>query len=620
MESNKHNDELIKRKLADLNAEPRKLNFATVHANYEKAKQASSKKWGIYFIFSGLAIAVLVTTYVLLMPNVDSPVAQNEAPVSAQPINDANKITSVGTSTEDKFAERYNSDNIVNSGKETTEENKTNTIANNSSSSSETAMNSEKTNTKEENITTRNKETSKKENTTAITNKNTTAAKNNNVTGKKEQTTIASKVEKIKTSNDTNNDSKNEELASNTKSNDNVPITRSGNARSGVGQKKQGKKQTTNGTTIDDQLKKNALANNSDQDQSSNASGESDAADNNAGANSKGNDTADQNSESKDQNNNNTVVDTKSQNETAKTDSVSNKNETAAKVDTAHAEGHIPGVIGTGSVSPRNKHKWLVGAEVSYNSISYNAKENPNSPSQFSTGDPAFSTAYANAVGKGKHSLLTGALSFGYVYNEKIGVSAGLSYFNVKHKFTVGSSSTPQYSTAVDYYVWSYVQDNTVSPPTLTLKIVDTVYKQVPTGKNITAGTTVNGDSISTATFENNLRYVNIPLNISYNFKIGAKFSIEPQAGIIYAMPLRSQHLVASNAYTFEYNKQKTDLKKNLYFNTALKFGYNISNKMQVYVRGGYFFRNQSVYNAAQPITMSLKSIYTSFGMTFRIK
>ncbi len=632
MESNKHNDELIKRKLADLNAEPRKLNFATVHANYEKAKETSSNKWGIYAIVGAFAIAVLVTTYALLMPNSDTTVAQTNSIVTEQPTSDANTITSVGTSTEDKFIERSNSEIVANNNT-STEETSENNSTNNSSSSNESAINENNTivasnkadnniernvSTKKETSNTVKNESSIKENNT-VTNKITKKTETNISANNK--TKIASKVEKNKTNNDTSNDRKKEELASNTKSNDNVPITRSGSSR-GLGVEK---KKSSRGKK-DSQISKDLLANNSDNNQSANKGGENLKSENNNSnyettannSNKESNSNADKSSETSAQDNTTINTETKNVTETAKVDSVTNKNDVVAKVDTASADAHIPGVIGTGSVSPRNKHKWLVGAEVSYNSIAYNTKENPNSPAQFSTGDPAFSSAYANAVGKGKHSLITGAISLGYLYNEKIGVTAGLSYFNVKNTFSVGTTSTPVYTTALDYYVWSYVMDTTLN--TLTYQIVDTVYKQVPSGNAKTAGTTVNGDSVSTATFENNIRYVSIPLNLSYNFKLGAKFSIEPQAGIIYTMPLRSNHLVATDAYAFNYGKQKADLRKDLYFNTALKLGYNISNKMQVYVRGGYFFRNQSVYNADQPILMSLKSIYTSFGMTFRIK
>lgn len=635
MESNKHNDELIKRKLADLNAEPRKLDFATVHANYEKAKQTSSKKGGLYFIFGGIAIALLVSTYVLLRPSVDESLAQTNSIGIAQPINEANNITSVGTSTEDKFVERNNSENLVNTNaptKETTEK----TVTNNSSTTNESVANSENSNTKRETSTEVKKGTSTKNNTVV----------------KKNETKIASKVEKVKPANDANNDLKKEELASNAKSNDNVPITRSGNSR-GLEQNraktvKKGKNQETKpvtntqpltGSNVQYGTEGNDVPTNTAQNgikNTDNTSGENKTkaiANHETSKNNKGNtdqsSVAQQGSNDQDNNGNTTNADPQDKNEVSvsevrepdATTSATKNNDTEGRdisshPDTATVTDHIPSVIGTGSVSPRNKHKWLIGAEASFNSITYNAKENPNSPSQFSTGDPAFSTAYTNAVGKGKHNMLTGALTFGYLYNEQIGVSVGLSYFNVKNTFSVGSTSTPQYTTVLDYYVWGFVQDTS---STITYKIVDSVYKQVQTG-NTAVGTTVNGDSVSTASFENNIRYLNIPLNLSYNFKIGAKLSVEPQAGIVYAMPLKSQHLVATNAYQFEYNKQKTDLRKNLYFNAALKVGYNISNKMQVYVRGGYFFRNQSIYNADQPINMSLKSIYTSFGMTFRIK
>jgi hypothetical protein len=615
MESNKHNDELIKRKLADLNAEPRKLNFATVHANYEKARQTSSKKWGIYFIIGGLAFAVLVTTYVLLLPGADNTLAHTGSIGSNQTAGNPNTITSVGTSNEDKFTERSNSESNLNSaGNISTGEKQDNTISNNSSANDDVVTNSENTNTKEETVATSKKEISAKKNNAVVTSKKTKTNKTKIAATKKNETSIGSKIEKTRAFSDSKS-SKKDVVTSDSKNNTNASMARSGNSNSS-------KKKEEGGADDNSQINKNLLANNSDPDQSSKTGGENTGSRNDDNANNKTDRTADQNpKQNNDQNikagneqtNNNEQA--KNLNESAKTDSISNKNDLAVKIDTAHVDGNLP-VVGNGTVSPRNKHKFLLGGEVSYYNIAYNAKENPNAPSQFSTGDPAFSTAYANAVGNGKHSLFTGAISFGYVYNERFGISAGLSYFNVKNKFTVGSSSVPEYTAAIDYYVWSFVP----TADSLIYKITDTVYKQVPTGKHHSAGTTVNGDSVSTGNFQNTIRYVNIPLNLSYNIKIGAKFSVEPQAGVIYAMPLKSKHLVATDVYKFEYSKQKTDLRKTLYFNTALKVGYNISNKMQLYVRGGYFFRNQSVYHANQPVYMSLKSIYTSFGISYRIK
>ncbi|MBK7816364.1 MAG: hypothetical protein IPJ60_01705 [Sphingobacteriaceae bacterium] len=328
----------------------------------------------------------------------------------------------------------------------------------------------------------------------------------------------------------------------------------------------------------------------------------------------------DQNNNGNTNNPNSEVKNESSTDQVAKTDSLSNNNAVANKVDSSNASIQIPGVIGTGSVSPRNKHKFLLGAEVSYSTLFYNTKENPNSPSQFSVGDPAFTTAYANAAGNGKHSLFNGSAYLSYVYNEGVGISAGVSYFNLETKVDLPASRTPEYTTAIDYFVWNWVQDSSVFPPTLTLKIVDTAYKQVATGNYNTVKALVNGDSANTSSYVNKIRYISIPFNLSYNFKIGAKFSVEPQAGIIYTMPLKSSHLVATDTYKFDYKKQKTDLRNNLYFNAALKLGYNINNRTQLYIREGYFFRNNSIYKGDQAISLSLKSIYTSFGITYRLK
>ncbi len=648
MESSKHNDELIKRKLADLSVEPRKLKFAEVHANYEKARKASSKKWGLYFIFGTVGIAALIGAYVILTPKTNDQLAENTVAAeysSNQNLaaNQANNIQSVGTTSEDKSLER--SDNKANINDPNTSTNSTNeTVAKNTDASTSRLLSGSATN-KETNASANavtEKTTNKNTNTStsSINKKETTTSTGS--ASKKETASTSAVTKKKKTTNDQTGSSKNTVIANPTAN------SLSGNKKIGesitkTDTKKQDQKASylknvkeTHNKATGTQPLANSNVDSKAKDQNSDNQAKDLKAENNTKDIAK-NETPENNNNSdqsngtqkgsNDQNNNGhtTNANSEGKNESStdqitKADSVSNNTTVANKVDSANAQNHIPGVVGSGSVSPRNKHKFLVGAEVSYSTLFYSSKENPNSPAQFSTGDPAFSTAYTNAVGKGKHSLFNGTATFGYLYNEKIGITAGLSYFNLETKVDLQPSRTPQYTTAVDYYVWNWVQDTSVSPPTLTLQIVDTAYKQVPTGNYSSVSAMVNGDSANTVDYTNKIRYISIPLNLSYAFKIGAKFSIEPQAGIIYTMPLKSSHLVATDAYKFDYNKQKTDLRKNLYFNAALKLGYNIGNRTQLYIRQGYFFRDQSIYKSDQPISLSLKSIYTSFGINFRIK
>lgn len=661
MESSKHNDELIKRKLDGVSIEPRKLKFAEVKANYDKAKEASSNKWGLYFIFGGIGIAVLLSTYFILNSNSEQTLALNQSSNTqvsqTTPSNnsitetnssyDQNAIHSVGTTNEDKFVERKNSDATISE----TVKKDTNTITNAkeiyASRPSTDTYNTSNSNTKEAN-------TQKK--ATSITLEQT---KDGGSVAKNLISEEKKSVKKITSTKSVNNTSSiNNELAARTKNSENKPIikgkVRSVNSGNTIPIKKQqdqkvldeeyatknnnntpktqplansnvvnntggqtlpvDKVAKNSDTPLNDTKEENTTINIAKNETPKNYNGNTDKSSvTQQGSNDQNNNGNSNNANPEDKNESST-------DQITKTDSISNNSAVANKVDSANSSSHIPGVIGTGSVSPRNKHKLLLGAEVSYSTLFYTSKENPNSSSQFSTGDPAFTTAYANATGNGKQSLFNGSAYLSYVYNEGVGVSAGVSYFNVETKVDLQPSRTPEYTTAIDYFIWNWVQDSSVFPPTLTLKIVDTAYKQVATGNYNTVKATVNGDSVGTSSYVNKVRYISIPFNLSYNFKIGAKFSVEPQAGVIYTMPLKSSHLVATDAYKFEYKKQKADLKSNLYFNAALKLGYNISNRTQLYIRQGYFFRDRSIYNSDQPITLSIRSIYTSFGINYRLK
>jgi len=348
MESSKHNDELIKRKLDSLSIEPRKLKFAEVKANYDKAKDASSNKWGLFFIFGSIGIAALVGAYLLLTPRASDQIAANGVSTQNTP---EQTIQSVGTTSEDKFIERSEKTSLeltttnseqaslqetntsANTGNETVSKDADPTSEVNATSSSATkkATNSSSTT-----------HTKKNENASANTlNKkqsNASGAKNNILTNSSGQTKIAASVNKTEVK-------KQVQTTANTQ-----PLTNSDVFNTTGGQNlpadKAGKNTDTQSNDTKDETTKNYQGNT---DQSSlTKQGSSDQ-------NNNGN-TNNANSEGKNES---------STDQIAKTDTVSNNNAFAAKVDSANDAVHIPGIIGTGSVSPRNKHKFLIGAEFS---------------------------------------------------------------------------------------------------------------------------------------------------------------------------------------------------------------------------------------------------------------
>ena len=80
MESSKHNDNLIKRKLDDVSVEPSKLNFTKLEANLKKAQESSSKKWLMIWLFSILIIGSVFTSYFLM--NSDSFQTKNQLAIN----------------------------------------------------------------------------------------------------------------------------------------------------------------------------------------------------------------------------------------------------------------------------------------------------------------------------------------------------------------------------------------------------------------------------------------------------------------------------------------------------------------------------------------------------------
>jgi hypothetical protein len=653
MESNKHNDELIKRKLADVSVEPRKLKFAAVHANYLKAaKASSSKRWGLYFIVGIVGIASLVGAYYVLTPNTSATLAETDSAKVPQEYStpDHTKIRSVGTSNEDKFTERNDAKPIESSEKNT----KNNTLS--SEENSKTTEVEEKTvaaktvesssETKKETFSVDKKadpESTSKNNKAKISKKETAAE----TTGEKEEkeekakNTSAKNTEKALTanSNTTANSSNNNTKAKTTnsknnteadksetntalakKENSNKPVIKgkAGNERSGdmtntlAEKKKKNSRSLTNEKTSDSNGSMansdgNGKPNNTKDDQKTN-----DQNGNSENKNAAVEDPSDTKAEENTNENKNADIIKPVENSTIVTTSTVVTTKTLVTKDDKEEKDAINSdAVGSGSVSPRNKHKFILGTEIAYNMLSYETKANTNAPSQFNQGEPGFVNTYVNSIGSGTYKLFNGSAYLSYVYNEGIGFSSGISFFNLETKVNTQAFGSKK-TTLITDSVWSHIDTNSNQV------VIDSMFAHNETRGNYAV---VNGDTVKNQDYLNNIRFITIPFRFSYNFNIGPKFSFEPQAGILYAIPLNSYQLVATRAYVFEYRKTKDVLNpRNIYFDIGMKFGYKISNNAQLYLKQSYFFRKRSIYNADQPQSLQIKNIYTSFGIAIRLK
>ncbi|MDZ4664391.1 MAG: hypothetical protein SGJ15_05900 [Bacteroidota bacterium] len=633
MESNKHNDELIKRKLDGVSIEPRKLKFAEVKANYEKAKDASSNKWGLYFIIGGLGLAVFLSAYFMLNSDSEKNLADNNSPTAqvmqAEPLKtqnanstsnastDQNTIHSVGTTNKDKLVERKNSEASVS---ETVAE-ETNTIKEaketsvaKTSNDTKIASNS-KTNSDIKEVKPVKKSTS------------SSSVPENSSTEEKKSTNLSSKESRKNTTTKSvdNTSSKNNDLLARTKNSENKPIIKGKVRSSGFNSTTPSKK------SKDPKIEK--AVKNSTETISGNSSDQTKALETKSINNTKNEnkttrtekkeplllDQENQNSEktnedaiSKEQNKKVEVTKASETNTLATSNPVANSNTFVTKsvdnTNTVNAKTNE--AIGSGSVSPRNKHQFILSTEIVYTSISYQTKANPKAPSQFNQGEPGFINTYVNAMGTGKYKLFNGSAFLSYVYNEGFGISTGIGFFNLETKVNTAGFGSKKNVTMFDSLVHAF-------DSSMNWIVIDTVYKTVTTGNNAV----VNGDTVRNQDYLNNIRFYTIPFKIHYNIKLTPKFSIEPQAGVLMAIPLNSNQLVASKAYSFAYTKTKNNLNpKIMYFDLSLKLGYKISNNAQLYIKQGYFFRNRSIYNSDSPIELSLKSLYTSFGIAIRLK
>lgn len=92
MESRKHNDELIKRKLADVDVEPVKLNFAKLNTAYQASRTSSDSRRWLLWLFIILSGAALFTTAYLILPFDSKTVTENKIPTAQSENNTSTEI------------------------------------------------------------------------------------------------------------------------------------------------------------------------------------------------------------------------------------------------------------------------------------------------------------------------------------------------------------------------------------------------------------------------------------------------------------------------------------------------------------------------------------------------
>ena len=252
------------------------------------------------------------------------------------------------------------------------------------------------------------------------------------------------------------------------------------------------------------------------------------------------------------------------------------------------------------------KNQFSISTEVIYSTIKFSAAPNANAPSMYNQSGVNYPQMYSDGTTGNSYSLFSGAVSLGYSFKNSFGINLGAGFFNVETKINAKAFSQPITKSVFDYYLYDS-----------SFQIIDTIYKPGAT-RNIII---VNGDTVEAQEYLNNIRFVTIPFSFSYKIGLSKKFSIEPHAGLQYAIPIKSNQLVALKPNVFEYSKNNLFMNpRSLFFDFALKINYKIGSNTNLYIKQGYFFNNKSIYNTDYILDYRLKNVYTSFGISILLK
>jgi hypothetical protein len=260
----------------------------------------------------------------------------------------------------------------------------------------------------------------------------------------------------------------------------------------------------------------------------------------------------------------------------------------------------------TNNLTNEKKNHFYISTELVYYNINYEAKPNGKAPSMYTQNNANFPRLFSNGNPKGSSKIISGAISFGYSYKDHLGANIGVSYFSVENKINGKAFAQNKTQLVFDYYVYDS-----------TMQIIDTVYK-VGSSRNINI---VNGDTVEAQDYLNNIKYISIPINLSYKIKFNSKFGIEPSVGIQYCLPLSSYQLIAIKDNTFTYGKTKNFMNPRATFiDLAMKFNYTLNSNAALYLKPGYYFNNRSIYNVDYALDYRLRNLYCAFGLTLKLK
>lgn len=589
MESRKHNDELIKRKLADVDVEPVKLNFAKLNTAYQASRTSSDNRRWLLWLFIILSGAALFTTAYFVLPFDSKTVTENKIPtIQSETIS----------LTENKKEEAENSSSSRPETVVKTEEQiatvQAKVVESPSSNSSFTKKESKKESNTTESTPLVNSKTNRSETKGSKNALNNSLTPNGNQ--EKQEVRKSENQQELKTNGSEKKEGsvtesegtrKNPKAAGTySKENKNIPQSASGNKEDNKENSKEEMKNTTNegNSTPENSIASVALKEEKKNEADPNILNASIPAQN---SNEETKSKLEEKIPDTNISNSDTVL---TKNEEAKSNST--KKESIQEVKKAEE-------IKTGiDDAPKTKQS-LFSISIEGSFLMMN---NKTLPGLLSSADANFKNQFSDAHASNKYTMSNGAVLLGYSF-KKMGIKAGISYFDVKSSVDLNGLGSTKTQTVVDHYL--YDSSNV---------IIDTVFTTV--SRNFVV---VNGDTIVATSYENSARFVSIPVQLSWQIPVFKRMTLEPMLGIVYGYKLRSQELSAQTNNNFEYG-QGTMKKMTLLADAGIRISYSLNKIMSVYLSQNFSFGTGSMYRSDYVIRRRVNMSRSSAGLTFYLK
>lgn len=563
-----------------IGVEPGELTFKKVHTNYLKAKRSSSKRWLLILLFSLFAIGCFTAWWFYNSNSQNEQLAVTDSKAKSEVGSASNSLTdntieSAAKSSGENESNTTNSNRTNNSTQLQTEtspesapsinEKEIKSINENNKTDNDVLKNntviSSKESAKSENRSTSSSENRKHKKSASSKNSNVSASNNNSSKSNFDQTS------QTKAGQTENNNSFNDPSKAVSKSTTEKQGTKT------IPTPEKEEKQITDSKTIPDLNEKTDTANKKDS----------------------------------------TLAISEPDNKTTTPEQKLEKTDTVGKDPAKKVNDPKTNDLLTSATTPSNisidvkkHHFFYLSTELVYYNISYQAVPNGKVPSMYTQNNVNFPKLFSDGNPKGSSKIISGGLSLGYSFKNSIGANIGITYFSVENKINGKAFAQTKTQMVLDHYVYDS-----------TMQVIDTIYKVGSTRKiNV-----VNGDTVEAQDYLNNIKYISIPINLSYKLKFNSKFGIEPSVGMQYAIPLTSYQLIALKDNTFTYSKTKNFMNaRSIFFDVAMKFNYNLNPNAALYLKPGYYFNNRSVYNVDYALDYRLKNLYVAFGLTLKLK